>query len=46
MKDVGNRFIKQTIRLALLARFHYIIHCFVGVLSQEQHQVRLRKSLD
>jgi len=39
LKDDGSRFCKQTIGLVLLSKFHYIIHCFPGELSQEQHQV-------
>ena len=41
-----SRFCKLTIGLFLLARFHYIIHCLPGELSQEQHRNKGSKKMD
>jgi len=35
----ANFALSLTIGLVLLARFHWIVHCFPGELSQELHQV-------
>ena len=44
--STDSRFCKQTIGLVLLARFHYTIHCFPGVMSQEYHQVLIAVKMD